>query len=156
VSFQIFNEEVEKKGHIDLINDCLIEDTSSMDKEPSDLEFFLSSALTVCASSMDSFREGDLEEAFNLLASASEYLGMAIGRDMGDEIMKIERKKVSDSASDIRHAENRSMKAQAIQYFKDNHTSFASKDDAAHAIAGKILPAKFATVREWLKGVKPE
>ena len=53
-----------------------------------------------------------------------------------------------------RHAENRSMKQQAIDAYK--HGNYASKDAAAEAISGKIVPVKYRTVRDWLKGIAVE
>jgi hypothetical protein len=50
-----------------------------------------------------------------------------------------------------RHAENHAMKRDAIDAFLRGN--FATKDDAAEHIAGKVVPVKFRTVRDWLKGV---
>jgi hypothetical protein len=50
-----------------------------------------------------------------------------------------------------RHAENRAMKQDAIEAYQKG--DFASKDAAAEYIAGTLVPVKFRTVRDWLKGI---
>jgi hypothetical protein len=49
-----------------------------------------------------------------------------------------------------KNAENRAMKAEVIQYYATNQHRFRSMDAAAEAIAGKIVPLKFRTVRDHL------
>jgi hypothetical protein len=66
-----------------------------------------------------------------------------------------ERRKISNlakKAADVRHAENRDMKAEAIAWYVARRDTL-TKDDAALEIAGKVLPVKFRTVRDWLKGI---
>lgn len=53
--------------------------------------------------------------------------------------------------ANARHAENRALKMDAIKAYLAGN--FASKDDAAEAIAGNVVPVKFRTVRDWLKGI---
>ncbi|MBT2866542.1 hypothetical protein JQK19_04740 [Chromobacterium violaceum] len=53
-------------------------------------------------------------------------------------------------AAIARHAENHSMKAEALEWYEKNMSMFKSKDAAAEQIAGKIVPAKFRTVRTWI------
>ncbi len=48
------------------------------------------------------------------------------------------------------HIENHAIKADALKYYEENISSFKSKDDAAEHIAGKIVSAKFRTVRKWI------
>jgi hypothetical protein len=80
------------------------------------------------------------------------FIGAAVNHHEG----VLEKSRLASAIADIRHSENRSMKEQAIKYYKNHHESFANKDDAALQIAGKIVPVAFSTVRGWLKGVKPE
>ena len=54
-------------------------------------------------------------------------------------------------AAGARHAENRDMRAEAIAWYTARRDTL-SKDAAAEQIAGKVLPVKFRTVRDWLKG----
>jgi hypothetical protein len=50
-----------------------------------------------------------------------------------------------------RHKENHDLKREALEYFHEHREQFTSKDAAAEAIAGKVVPAAFRTVRNWLK-----
>ena len=68
----------------------------------------------------------------------------------------LEKKRIYESIASIRHAENRSMKEDAIQHYKNNHKSYTDKNDAAFKIAGNNIPARFASVPDWLKGINPE
>jgi hypothetical protein len=54
-----------------------------------------------------------------------------------------------------RHKENRAMKAEAIAYYQQNAKKYRSKDAAAEAIAGNIVPVTFRTVRDWLSNIRP-
>ena len=66
-----------------------------------------------------------------------------------------ERRKISGmakKAADVRHAENREMKAEAIAWYVARRDTL-TKDGAALEIAGKVLPVKFRTVRGWLRGI---
>jgi hypothetical protein len=53
-----------------------------------------------------------------------------------------------------RHKENHALKADALKHYREHQHLFKSKDEAAEAIARKVVPASFRTVREWLK--KPQ
>jgi len=53
-----------------------------------------------------------------------------------------------------RHAENRDSKSFALQHFEDHKHQYTSLDDAADKIAGAVVPYKWRTVRDWLKGRK--
>jgi hypothetical protein len=49
-----------------------------------------------------------------------------------------------------RHTENRAMKADVFKWLDDNFASCKSMDAAAEAMAGKLVPATFRTVRDWV------
>jgi len=53
-------------------------------------------------------------------------------------------------ATTARHAENRQMKAQVLEWYSKHGAEFSSKDEAAIA-ATNIVPVKFRTIRDWLK-----
>lgn len=144
----LFDDEPERIALRDL--SCLD------DKEPTLAEGLVSGALFLCGLCVYDLRDSDLLEAFNGFAYASQFLGMAIGCDRTQAMNDENKRLLQQYAAQIRHAENRLMKEEVIQYYKGNHASFTSKDDAAFQIAEKIVPAKFATVRGWLKGVNPE
>lgn len=66
-----------------------------------------------------------------------------------------ERRKISEMAkraAGVRHTENRDMKATAVAWYLERRGSL-TKDEAAEQIAGKVVPVKFRTVRDWLKGL---
>ncbi|WP_431509887.1 hypothetical protein [Variovorax sp. DAIF25] len=49
-----------------------------------------------------------------------------------------------------KNAENRQMKEQVFEWCDDNLDKFSSMDDAAIAVAGKVVPVKFRAVRQWM------
>ena len=57
------------------------------------------------------------------------------------------------SAAHARHKENRALRADVEAHWQEFGHTYKSKDAAAAAIAGKIVPLSFATVREYLKGL---
>lgn len=52
--------------------------------------------------------------------------------------------------ADAIHTENRAMKADVFKWLDDNFASCKSMDAAAEAMAGKLVPATFRTVRDWV------
>lgn len=96
------------------------------------------------AKSMESFFD-----AVGFITNGFFFIGAANEHQEGF----LEKSKLASKNGGLAHVENRAMKAQAIQYYKDNHELFSSKDEAAFEIANKVVPAKFATVRGWLKGI---
>lgn len=57
----------------------------------------------------------------------------------------------SEMATDGKHFENRSSKAEVLEWYKANKASYRTKDDAA-AAAAKFAPLEVRTIRDWLKG----
>jgi hypothetical protein len=49
-----------------------------------------------------------------------------------------------------RHAENHQLKNDVFSWLDKNMHNYKSMDSAAEAIAGKIVPMKFRTVRNWV------
>lgn len=49
-----------------------------------------------------------------------------------------------------RHKENHAAKEDVFKWLDENMQSYKSMDDAALAIAEKVVPMKFRTVRQWL------
>ncbi|MFA6163976.1 MAG: hypothetical protein WC685_11165 [Methylobacter sp.] len=92
-----------------------------------------------------------MQESLSVFAQMKIRWGMALL-----DGVEIQKKLQVQKAADNRHSENRSMKAQAIQHYKDNHKSFNNKNDAAFYISKEIVPIAFATIRDWLKGINPE
>lgn len=98
----------------------------------------------------------DAETALMYAFSAARCRGAVVGADL-------QRNEGTDGGSShaasalgrigahARHTENRALKADAIRHYLAHRTEFKSKDAAAEAIARKVVPASFRTVREWLK-----
>lgn len=49
-----------------------------------------------------------------------------------------------------RHSENHSMRQQVFEWLDQNMPQFTSLDSAADAIAGKVVPVKWRTARDWI------
>jgi hypothetical protein len=63
--------------------------------------------------------------------------------------------KAKQSAAAIkRHQEHYSMKHQVFGWLDINFQNYKSMDAIAEAIAGKLVPLKFRTVRKWVKEYK--
>jgi len=55
-------------------------------------------------------------------------------------------------AADVRQKENREIKAEALEWYKQHRNEYASKDAAAQYIATRVVPGTaFGTVRRWLR-----
>ncbi|MDH1379321.1 hypothetical protein N5J07_07600 [Comamonas aquatica] len=52
--------------------------------------------------------------------------------------------------ANARHKENRDSKADVFEWLDKHMHEYKSMDDAAFAIAEKVVPMKFRTVRQWL------
>ena len=96
------------------------------------------------AKSMESFFD-----AVGFITNGFFFIGAANEHQEG----LLERSKLASKNGGLAHTENRAMKAEAVQYYKDNRERFSNKDNAALEIVNKVVPSKFATVRGWLKGV---
>ncbi|MEQ1528138.1 MAG: hypothetical protein ABL925_02400 [Methylococcales bacterium] len=82
------------------------------------------------------------------------FQGFAICKEnINDDVNFAAKEMVSEMARKsafIRHSENHAIKKYAMNYYAENIETFPSKDNAAEQIAGKIVPAKFRTVRQWI------
>jgi hypothetical protein len=80
-------------------------------------------------------------------------LGMVTGTSSAQsEAGKAARAIFSKSGADVRHAENRAMKADVFAWLDANFIpGVRSMDDVALELAGSLVPAKFRAVRDWLK-----
>lgn len=88
-------------------------------------------------------------------ACAMRWGGFLCGWEGHEEMVKEEQtaesKSLAKRGAHARHAGNRAMKERAIAAFRAGN--FRSKDMAAEAIAGHLVPVTFRTARDWLKGV---
>lgn len=97
---------------------------------------------------------------FRAAVDHSEALGLAVlelSRDMNDMAanciltgVEVGKKIAPKRNAYKRHAENRAMKAEVFKWLDDNFANFKSMDSAAEAMAGKLIPATFRTVRAWV------
>lgn len=108
-------------------------------------------AFTCALAALRAVRDGNEPEAWSYAADARECMMFGwFPYAMHDSPFSV----IGKRAAAVRHAENRALKQQAIETYLDG--DFTSKDAAAEYIAGKVVPVKFRTVREWLKGVTKE
>jgi len=121
-------------------------------KEPTLIEVFLSGAYVSCGCCLFDLQDRDFSEAFANFANATYFLGMAEGIRKESNFNNLKKLSIQIKASNARHAENRAMKDEAINYYKDNINSLGSKDNAAYEIT-KIVPVSSSTIRGWLKNV---
>ena len=110
-----------------------------------------------CAYSMRALASNDNEWAINDLLLASSYLGGIEGANLqrlaneGDTGNRVALSMLGSIGAHARHRENRALKDDAMRYYVAHQHKFKSKDEAAEAIARKVVPVSFRTVREWLK-----
>jgi hypothetical protein len=69
---------------------------------------------------------------------------------LGELVNQSARSSLARIAANARHAESRSMKAEVFAWLDANMNQFQSMEAAAGAIAGKIVPVKFRTARDWI------
>ena len=78
---------------------------------------------------------------------------LSIGRFV--ELVLENSAKARQSAAALkRHHENHQMKADVFDWLESNIHNYKSMDAAAEAIAGKLVPLTFRTVRKWVKEYK--
>lgn len=127
------------------------------DDQPEDMKQLglIQAAFTSCAyacQAMKAQKDDDLLTAWRYTARCEYWLGIVVG---AWSLRRLQGEPTSEFAklgADARHAENRSMKAQVIAWYTENADKLGSKDAAAEQAAGKLVPVKFRTVRDWLKG----
>ncbi len=112
--------------------------------------------MTLTEDAQASLQSGNLGQSIFHLRFACNYAGAASVLVHGDAAALRDAESAAKSAlgrkgAESRHAENRAMKAQALDYFAEHRHEFKNLDDAAMAII-KIVAVEFSTAREWLKG----
>jgi hypothetical protein len=117
-------------------------------------DFSLAGACAIEA--MDAVCEAEQLRTIDLIAHGVDQLRAELLRknaeiDAMAEVKAKERVSVAASkAAIMRHAENRAMKAQVFEWCDENLIQYRSMDAAAEAIAWKLVPAAFRTVRNWI------
>jgi hypothetical protein len=85
--------------------------------------------------------------------SAGQLLGLQLGETL--EAEKRALSKLSAKGARRRHEENRALKQDVFDWCDQNMKSYRTMDEAAFAVAEKVVPLKFGAVRkhmpEWKK-----
>lgn len=109
-------------------------------------------------------RERDIDQVLALMCEAGQalnYAGFMDGCEAGEQSYRESGAALPPAAfavaaakraANARHAENRSMKVQVIDWYLAHGAEYTSKDDAALA-ATAIVPMKFRTIRDWIAGI---
>lgn len=105
-----------------------------------------------CVSASKCAIAGHRDEAWDCLVQAMRLTTMM---SMAGSMNEGNRNSMAILGSDAAHRENREMKAQAIAHYRAHIEEYSSKNAAAAAIAGKIVPVTFRTVLFWLKNEAP-
>ena len=66
------------------------------------------------------------------------------------KVFKAGEKSLSKRGVNARHNENRAMKQEVFAWLDTNFSTCTSMDDAAEKMAGKLVPCRFRTVRDWV------
>ncbi|MDP9907939.1 hypothetical protein J2W27_000032 [Variovorax boronicumulans] len=89
--------------------------------------------------------------AWQHLGSAHHWHGQLEGREWGAwEFETWQKKETVSKLQAARHRENRSSETDAMNWYDANRHLYSSDDATAEAIAGKVVPMKFRTVRGWI------
>ena len=128
------------------------------DEQPDDIKplGILQAVFVSCAyacQAMKAQKDDDLNLAWQYTSRCKYWLGIVVGTWSLRSIQEAPATELARMGAEARHRENRDMKAQVLEWYRANAGSIGSKDAAAEAIAGKLVPVKFRTVRDWLKGV---
>lgn len=104
-----------------------------------------------CVEAIKADKSGKRDLAWTFFADAKFWDGKFFGSCSG----RCDRKSVisglARSAALERHKENHQMKEMVMEWMAKNGGNYKSKDAAAEAIASKVVPMKFRTVRNWIK-----
>lgn len=118
-------------------------------------------AKTLVSEAVAALEGGDIERSAAHALAAQRLILQVAGNALGLQLaaaVNTERQvlsRLSAKALDKRHVESRAMKADVFAWCDENMKLHASMDDAAQAIAGKLVPLKFRAIRshmtEWRK-----
>lgn len=107
----------------------------------------LMAACAFCIQAMKSQRVSP--RAWSYALDANRCLGMLIGACSNDDY-KNSASEFGRLGANALHKENRAMKKEVLDWCSANMKNFKSNESAAEAVAGKIVPVKFRTVRDWI------
>lgn len=124
-------------------------------EEPEDIRplGILQAALTCCAYASQAMKaqlNDDIVSAWKYTARCQYWNGIVIGSWSIRSEQGLSRSGFARLGTDARHTENRAAKADVFRWLDTHGATFKSKDAVAEAIAGKVVPYKFRTVRDWV------
>ena len=82
------------------------------------------------------------QESTSLLASFAETFPRQVAAQVKSDAGR--------TAAAGRHKENHQMKKEVMEWCEENLAKYRSMDAAADAVAGKLVPVKFRTARNWI------
>lgn len=105
-----------------------------------------------CAYCIQALREEmNTTLAWSYVADANRWLGILQGMLTAlDSRSKLSASDMGKRGAAVTHAENRAMKATVLDWCDKNMPKHKSMDAAAEAVAGKLVPVKFRTARDWI------
>jgi len=103
-------------------------------------------------------KAGDFLSSAAAAQTAMLYAGFLLGingytPEMIEQMLSRARSEQARAAANKRHEENHAMRDQVRAHYLENKAKFKSKDAAAEAMAKKLVPLPFRTVRDYLKGI---
>lgn len=113
----------------------------------------LLSAHVACGYAIDAIRAQIAEDelrSWRFVSRADYWLGVSIGSWAIRRQKELSATDFARRGATGRHAENRAMKAEVHKWCEAQLSKFKSMDSAAEAVAGKVVPVKFRTAREWI------
>ena len=124
------------------------------DEQPDDIKplGILQAAFICCAyacQAMKAQKDDDMLTAWRYTSRCSYWLGIVVGSWSSPKNRHNPMKAFSLLGAAAKNAENRAMKNDVFAWLDKNMTN-QSMDSAALDIAGKIVPMKFRTVRDWI------
>ena len=119
-----------------------------MDKEDFALVPLIAAAM--CAQAIQAHTRGEVSIAWSYVLDVESWWGTFSLGYVGVHARRNALSNAARNAANIRHVENRSMKYDVFNWLDSNMASFKSMDDAALAIAEKVVPVKFRAVRTWV------
>lgn len=125
------------------------------DEQPKEMQSLalMQASFTSCAYIVQAQKEMvqcKLFQAWHWTSKANYWLGIVIGTW---SLRKEQPESINDFAmrgAEARHIENRAMKMDVFKWLDDNRVKFESKNSAARAIAGVIVPVTIETTRTWI------
>lgn len=129
------------------------------DDEPEELRplGIVQAMLVSCAyacQGMKAHKAENFEAAWRYTAKCNYWLGIVIGAWSIRESEDWPVRQFAKQAAKVRHKENNEMRDYVRAWYAENAATLGTKDAAAEAAAGKLVPMKFRTIRDWLKEPK--